>query len=456
MNKTIGRKQQSVLKTKQNEKVSKETALVAVVDEISEINKHLNDTKIADAGAKLVNEEVAKEKKEVNRLTVVNEQLKNESDKQKAAYEKEIDRLKSKTEKLKNECEKQKSTHERDVEKLKTSLERQTQRSESESRETSKSLREALLDVEITKARLSGEVQVKEAKINCQNHTIKMYDTELNSIQSRFERKCDEVEGLENRIKTLKDKYNQEISGLETVIKELKCELMSKKSATKEETARPGQQKVEKTPKPTQTETGTSPKPQQRRQNELPKESQKTYVGKKYNKNAVIIGTSNTKYLSAKFIGGTDMFVKKALAYSISDAKTYVNNFEGVKPDLVAYQVTCNDVETKSPDEIVTEMDDLIQATNTSFGEKPVVVSLPLPRKEPRLNDKAQQITMAITAKLSAYKNVSFSNNNNLLHRGRPIDGVLYDKKHLSKWGIDLLAKNLKTDIRNVLNSEEK
>ncbi|KAH3852799.1 hypothetical protein DPMN_095319 [Dreissena polymorpha] len=100
-------------------------------------------------------------------------------------------------------------------------------------------------------------------------------------------------------------------------------------------------------------------------------------------------------------------------------------------------------------------MDSLINATNTAFGEKPIVISLPLRRSEYYLNKKAQQLSFEMTSKLSWHVNVTFSNNSNLMFRGRPVDGIMYERKHLSQWGTLLLTKNLKTDNNILLRNKK-
>ncbi|KAH3790131.1 hypothetical protein DPMN_168326 [Dreissena polymorpha] len=69
-------------------------------------------------------------------------------------------------------------------------------------------------------------------------------------------------------------------------------------------------------------------------------------------------------------------------------------------------------------------MEDLIETTNSIFGDK-TIVSLPLPRKEREMNSKAQQLCAAFRNNFSRFRNVTFSENSNLTHRGRPLNGIL-------------------------------
>ena len=89
------------------------------------------------------------------------------------------------------------------------------------------------------------------------------------------------------------------------------------------------------------------------------------------------------------------MYVKKELKYTVNGAKEFVETYEGIKPDVVAFALTCNDIEDKTTENIVNDIRCLINIANKQFGEKTIVVSLPLSRKEQYLNDKQQQLSMS-------------------------------------------------------------
>jgi len=55
-----------------------------------------------------------------------------------------------------------------------------------------------------------------------------------------------------------------------------------------------------------------------------------------------------------------------------------------------------------------------------------------------------------ITSKFAGGDQVTVSDNSNLTYRGEPLEGIMYDDKHLSRWGTNLLARNLREEI-NVL-----
>ena len=81
-----------------------------------------------------------------------------------------------------------------------------------------------------------------------------------------------------------------------------------------------------------------------------------------------------------------------------------------------------------------------------------IVLSLPLPRNEVDMNRRSQLLSAGLISGLAKHKNVTFSDNSNLTFRGQPLQGVLFDKKHLSRWGTNILARNLRDDIMMVKN----
>ncbi|KAH3888768.1 hypothetical protein DPMN_012808 [Dreissena polymorpha] len=92
----------------------------------------------------------------------------------------ELDKLTISNDRMRGDAEKQKASYEHDMEK-------QKQQKKNAIREINLKLSESRLEKEIMRAELKGESKIKEAKINCQGHTIEMYETELNSIPTRFE-----------------------------------------------------------------------------------------------------------------------------------------------------------------------------------------------------------------------------------------------------------------------------
>lgn len=438
--------------------------LVKILDQVSDVSKFLQEKTLA-SGTRLEKE-----------LSVGDESVnyKKELESQKVSYEKQLQKQVSEIKVLKDESLKLKG----EFEKQKVTYDKQRLKYEKECEELNSKVHKIFLEAEIEKARLKGEIEVKEVKITCQNNSQKVYETELKSLLGRFDSKCKEIINLEDAMKHLKDNHIKEINKLEDMIKNLKDRkpetahpklLTAKSSNTDDNESRAVNSENESfiTVMPNKNKTQRDKTQKNENNNDTPvrkvdnnntskvsqerPEGKTTYIGQNMKTSALIVGTSNTKFLSAKYIGDSSMYVKKVQKFTVKETTDFITKYEGLTPDVIAYQVTCNDIESKQTSEVLYEMENLINSTNAAFGKKPVVISLPLPRKEPVLNQRAQHLSAAMVSELSKFDNVSFSNNSNLMYRGQPLDGILYDKKHLSRWGNNLLARNLRDDIRKVL-----
>ena len=62
--------------------------------------------------------------------------------------------------------------------------------------------------------------------------------------------------------------------------------------------------------------------------------------------------------------------MRKEIRYDIKSAKEFIQNFEGDEPDIVVYQVTCNDIEKQANGETFSQLDDLVNTTKNKFCAK--------------------------------------------------------------------------------------
>jgi hypothetical protein len=332
-----------------------------------------------------------------------------------------------------------------------------------------------LYESETEKVKLKSEIESYNVKLSCQEKSLNIFHTELNMMEKRFKQKCDDIVEQDSLIRNLKC----QIKKLDEEMLSIKLSLSADNATQPWETVAVNNNKStttqtnEKVTKATETleqnpHTNTDKRNNQdRRKSNHSQDSinrdKPTIIGKRYsdqsksnthNKHMLMVGTSNIKYLSAKYMadfGRNNLYVKKHIRYSLKDTKDFIKGYEGIQPDMLAYLVTCNDLEKNKCDDIVRDMEDLIDTTNTMFGNKPIVISLPLPRKERDINLKAQQVSAAFRNKLSRFQNVTFSDNCNLTYRGLPLDGILCDKKHLSRWGTETLARNLRDDFAELV-----
>ena len=170
-------------------------------------------------------------------------------------------------------------------------------------------------------------------------------------------------------------------------------------------------------------------------------------------KQVLLVGTSNIKFTSAKHMAGHDRFIKKITKYSIKEARDYIDNFEGGEPDCTVFQITCNDVEKLENNELADQLDQLVEKTSKKFVGKRIIVSLPLPRRDSSLNEKIVALRAVIFSRLYGRRLVRVSDNSNLTHRGgHPLEGIMFDDKHLSKWGASRLSENIKEELDVIFN----
>ena len=58
-------------------------------------------------------------------------------------------------------------------------------------------------------------------------------------------------------------------------------------------------------------------------------------------KQILLIGTSNTRYLKARFIAGRiNYYIRKITKYTVEEAKTFIENYDlDFAPELIVYQL---------------------------------------------------------------------------------------------------------------------
>ena len=170
-------------------------------------------------------------------------------------------------------------------------------------------------------------------------------------------------------------------------------------------------------------------------------------------KQVLLIGTSNIKYTSSKFMAPKNTYIKKVVKYSTRQAADYITGYNDPHtPDLIVYHTLCNDAESLSVEEVGDQMNNLVNITKNKFPGVKVLVSLGGPRGQKGLNDKLRYINSRLTNQFAEMTNVSLCDNSNLYYRSYPLRGVLNsDQKHLSRLGTSILARNIKEDMASIL-----
>ena len=164
-------------------------------------------------------------------------------------------------------------------------------------------------------------------------------------------------------------------------------------------------------------------------------------------KQILLIGTSNTRYLSARSMAGRNSYIKKVTKYTVNEAKEFIENYDlEFTPEIIVYQLGCNDIDIDFSD----QMGELVSTTNLKFPGIKVMVSLGLPRGQRNANLKVIEQSNVLVKKYQNHESVILCDNSKLFYKGKPLKGVLRDEKHLSRKGTSILAQNLKRAIENI------
>ena len=168
-------------------------------------------------------------------------------------------------------------------------------------------------------------------------------------------------------------------------------------------------------------------------------------------KQILLVGTSNIRYLNAKLIAGRNSYIRKVTKYTVNEAKNFIENYDlEFKPEAIVYQLGGNDIEGVNGFEFSDQIVELVSTTNLKFPGIKVMVSLGLPRRQRSANLKVIEQSNKLVQKYEGHDSVMLCYNSKLFFKGKPLNGVLIDEKHLSRKGVSMLAQNLKRAIENI------
>ena len=105
----------------------------------------------------------------------------------------------------------------------------------------------------------------------------------------------------------------------------------------------------------------------------------------------LLIGTSNVRYLSSRYIAGEKYYVHNVIKYTVAEAKEYIESLE--KSDKVfefLLHLSCNDIKSVSVKEHATAYSDLAKMVKEKYPIAQVIVSLGLLRQDPTINNKIE------------------------------------------------------------------
>ena len=151
----------------------------------------------------------------------------------------------------------------------------------------------------------------------------------------------------------------------------------------------------------------------------------------------ILIGTSNVRYLSSRYIAGNSYYVHKEIKYTVGEAKSYVDSLDGNENiSKFILHLSCNDIKSVSAESHATSYCDLVKQIHDKYPEAYVIVSLGLPRKDRLLSNKIEVSNGLIKEKLFSIEKTTICDNSNLAFRGTPVFGVLEDDGvHISRRG---------------------
>lgn len=184
---------------------------------------------------------------------------------------------------------------------------------------------------------------------------------------------------------------------------------------------------------------------------ERSEESQYREATEKNKERIILIGTSNVRYLSSRYIAGSKYYMHKEIKYTVADAKKYIESLS--ESDTVSkflLHLSCNDIKSVTPESHATSYCNLVTFIHEKYPDAEVIVSLGLPRKDTLLNNKIEVSNAMIKERLLDVQKTSLCDNSNLAFRGIPSRGVLEaDGLHLSRRGVFVLNSNFRSTLYN-------
>ena len=320
-------------------------------------------------------------------------------------------------------------------------------------------LHEAVLQKEIMESRMKADASVLQHKVEILNKQLTMQENEVTNLEKRIDSKNNLIGQLENKTSEMMKK----ISDLQDEILSLKlhnCRVVDLQQDSKVE----NEQRKKK--EESQAEEVKGSKTPEKQYNEIVKnhssdESRKSNHDLKLEKSqkedikrVQIVGTSNAKYLSLRYIAGSDFNLSKKIKYTLEETKEYFQNLEpSDHQDVFILQSLCNDISKKSADECTKELTDIIDIIESKVKDTRIIISLGLPNGDVALNRKTEKVNILLKESLVKRKSVHICDNSNLFYRGDAQQGILKeDGLHLSKDGTKLLARNIRETLYDVFD----
>ena len=171
----------------------------------------------------------------------------------------------------------------------------------------------------------------------------------------------------------------------------------------------------------------------------------------------LLIGTSNVRFLSTRYIAGERYYVRKVIKYTVSEATEYIGSLEiNEKVSKFLLHLSCNDIKSLSATDHATAYCNLVNLIKEKYPSAQVIVSLGLPCKDPKIYNKLEIANAMIKERLFGVQGIRLCDNSNLSYRGKPAHGMLEDDGvHVSRRGVYTLNNNFRSCIYNTGGESE-
>ncbi|VDI52008.1 Hypothetical predicted protein [Mytilus galloprovincialis] len=163
-----------------------------------------------------------------------------------------------------------------------------------------------------------------------------------------------------------------------------------------------------------------------------------------------LIGTSNIQGINEDKLT-TVTQITKFTSYTLDDTRKCISKFTH-PPDIMVLHALTNDLKSKSPQDCVKELGDIILSLQQKWESMKIIVLLTTPRSDSLIHNTNGQIINALMKQSFSEVNVLFVDHSNKAFGGNPTPEMLaVDKFHLSTKGIAQLASNIKRAIHSTL-----
>ena len=123
----------------------------------------------------------------------------------------------------------------------------------------------------------------------------------------------------------------------------------------------------------------------------------KTEYIKRPSKRILLIGTLNTKFISAKYLSFGQSHVEKVLKYTAEECMQYLDSTNPSEPyDGVILHMLGNDIIEASPEDCLKKLEEIIAKIKSKNFSGKVILSLGLPKRDTLVNRKVDKLNILI------------------------------------------------------------